>query len=93
MVLFPLKALGEEGWKIAAALTARHIGGAVNYMVCVGEEGRYCSSEPFLAPPHSLIRQHDAAVSWAHYHTHSLCACKREFTRGQEGKLFQWLCC
>jgi hypothetical protein len=33
MVLFPLKALGEEGWKIAAALTARHIGGAVNYMV------------------------------------------------------------
>jgi hypothetical protein len=33
MVLFPLKALEEEGWKIAAALTARHIGGAVNYMV------------------------------------------------------------
>jgi len=25
-------ALGAEGWKIAAALTARHIGGAVNYM-------------------------------------------------------------
>jgi hypothetical protein len=36
MVLFPLKALGEEGWKIAAALTARHIGGAVNYMVKAG---------------------------------------------------------
>eukprot|EP00775_Hariotina_reticulata_P003199 gene3199-3476_t len=33
MALFPLRALGEEGWKIAAALTARHIGGAVNYMV------------------------------------------------------------
>jgi uncharacterized membrane protein len=24
--------LGQEGWKIAAALTARHIGGAVNYI-------------------------------------------------------------
>jgi uncharacterized membrane protein len=33
MALLPLTALGEEGWKIAAALTARHIGGAVNYMV------------------------------------------------------------
>lgn len=33
MVIFPLRALGDEGWKIAAALTARHIGGAVNYMV------------------------------------------------------------
>jgi hypothetical protein len=33
MLLFPLGVLGEEGWRIAAALTARHIGGAVNYMV------------------------------------------------------------
>jgi hypothetical protein len=33
MALCPLTALGEEGWKIAAALMARHIGGAVNYMV------------------------------------------------------------
>lgn len=32
MALFPLTPLGEEGWRIAAALTARHIGGAVNYM-------------------------------------------------------------
>lgn len=33
MKIFSLTpALGEEGWKIAAALTARHIGGAVNYM-------------------------------------------------------------
>ncbi len=32
--VFPLgPALGDEGWRIAAALTARHIGGAVNYMV------------------------------------------------------------
>jgi hypothetical protein len=31
---FPLAAhgLGEDGWRVAAALTARHIGGAVNYM-------------------------------------------------------------
>jgi hypothetical protein len=28
MAIFPLTPLGEEGWKIAAALTARHIGGA-----------------------------------------------------------------
>jgi hypothetical protein len=26
MALFPLAPLGEEGWRIAAALTARHIG-------------------------------------------------------------------
>ncbi|GBG00384.1 hypothetical protein Rsub_13136 [Raphidocelis subcapitata] len=32
MLLFPLTPLGDEGWRIAAALTARHIGGAVNYM-------------------------------------------------------------
>lgn len=32
-ILIPLGTyLGDEGWKIAAALTARHIGGAVNYM-------------------------------------------------------------
>eukprot|EP00195_Chlamydomonas_chlamydogama_P010083 CAMPEP_0202915942 /NCGR_PEP_ID=MMETSP1392-20130828/67146_1 /ASSEMBLY_ACC=CAM_ASM_000868 /TAXON_ID=225041 /ORGANISM="Chlamydomonas chlamydogama, Strain SAG 11-48b" /LENGTH=157 /DNA_ID=CAMNT_0049608155 /DNA_START=316 /DNA_END=787 /DNA_ORIENTATION=+ len=31
--LFPLgNHLGPDGWKIASALTARHIGGAVNYM-------------------------------------------------------------
>lgn len=32
---FPLLAsgpLGDAGWRIASALTARHIGGAVNYM-------------------------------------------------------------
>lgn len=33
MALFPLTPLGPDGWKIAAALTARHIGGAVNYVV------------------------------------------------------------
>ncbi|GIL89103.1 hypothetical protein Vretifemale_16972 [Volvox reticuliferus] len=33
MAVFPLgRFLGEEGWKVASALTARHIGGAVNYM-------------------------------------------------------------
>jgi uncharacterized membrane protein len=24
--------LGDDGWRVASALTARHIGGAVNYM-------------------------------------------------------------
>ncbi len=29
--LIPLKALGsEQGWKVACALAARHIGGAIN---------------------------------------------------------------
>ncbi len=33
MLLFPLSPyLGDAGWRIASALTARHIGGAVNYM-------------------------------------------------------------
>jgi uncharacterized membrane protein len=32
-ILLPLgRFLQEDGWKIASALTARHIGGAVNYM-------------------------------------------------------------
>ncbi|KAG2485644.1 hypothetical protein HYH03_015616 [Edaphochlamys debaryana] len=31
--VFPLgRYLGDEGWRVATALTARHIGGAVNYM-------------------------------------------------------------
>ena len=30
--VFPLTALGADGWKVAAALAARHIGGAVNYV-------------------------------------------------------------
>lgn len=33
--LMPLRMLGPDGWKVAAALTARHIGGSVNY-VAVG---------------------------------------------------------
>jgi uncharacterized membrane protein len=32
MLLVPLHSLGGEGWKVAAALQARHIGGAVNYV-------------------------------------------------------------
>lgn len=30
--LCPLGSLGEDAWKLAAALCARHIGGAVNYV-------------------------------------------------------------
>jgi uncharacterized membrane protein len=33
----PLQSLGRQGWKVAAALTARHIGGSVNY-VAVSEQ-------------------------------------------------------
>ena len=36
-LLVPLKALGPDAWRVAAALAARHIGGAVNY-VAVAEE-------------------------------------------------------
>jgi len=33
--LLPLKSLGNDGWKIASALAARHIGGAINFVaVC-----------------------------------------------------------
>ena len=28
--IVPLKSLGDEGWKVASALAARHIGGAIN---------------------------------------------------------------
>lgn len=30
--LLPLKSMGSEGWKIASALAARHIGGAINFV-------------------------------------------------------------
>lgn len=30
--MVPMRPLGQEGWKIAAALMGRHIGGAVNYV-------------------------------------------------------------
>jgi len=30
--LMPLQTLGDDGWKVAGALTARHIGGSVNYV-------------------------------------------------------------
>ncbi|EPS60693.1 hypothetical protein M569_14108, partial [Genlisea aurea] len=31
-MFFPMRSLGQDGWKIAAALMGRHIGGAVNYV-------------------------------------------------------------
>lgn len=31
-VILPLHMLGDDGWKVAGALTARHIGGSVNYV-------------------------------------------------------------
>ena len=30
--IVPLLSLGDEAWKVCAALTSRHIGGAVNYV-------------------------------------------------------------
>ncbi|CAM6110503.1 unnamed protein product [Calypogeia fissa] len=32
LLIIPLRSLGPDGWKIAAALMSRHIGGAVNYV-------------------------------------------------------------
>ncbi|KAL8544080.1 hypothetical protein ACS0TY_004570 [Phlomoides rotata] len=32
LFLVPMRSLGQDGWKIAAALMGRHIGGAVNYV-------------------------------------------------------------
>eukprot|EP00899_Mesostigma_viride_P021891 jgi/Mesvir1/29703/Mv00936-RA.1 len=32
LLIVPLKGLGADSWKVAAALMARHIGGAVNYV-------------------------------------------------------------
>lgn len=34
--LVPMSGLGDEAWKMAAALMARHIGGAVNYVAVAG---------------------------------------------------------
>ncbi|KAL6533247.1 hypothetical protein OROMI_027359 [Orobanche minor] len=31
-LMVPMRSLGQDGWKIAAALMGRHIGGAVNYV-------------------------------------------------------------
>lgn len=30
--IVPLRSLGDNGWKIACALAARHIGGAINFV-------------------------------------------------------------
>jgi len=35
----PMRALGEDGWKIASALMARHIGGAVNFVAVANALG------------------------------------------------------
>eukprot|EP00854_Cymbomonas_tetramitiformis_P029331 gene29331-36506_t len=32
LAILPLKSLGDDAWKVAAALMSRHIGGAVNYV-------------------------------------------------------------
>lgn len=37
--LVPIKSIGSSAWKIAAALTARHIGGAINYVAVVEATG------------------------------------------------------
>ncbi|XP_068660993.1 uncharacterized protein [Aristolochia californica] len=42
-LLVPMRSLGQDGWKIAAALMSRHIGGAVNY-VAVAEALNMSSS-------------------------------------------------
>jgi hypothetical protein len=39
LTIFPLASLGENGWKIAAALCARHIGGAVNFVAVAAVTG------------------------------------------------------
>jgi Protein of unknown function (DUF819) len=39
LAIFPLASLGENGWKIAAALCARHIGGAVNFVAVAAVTG------------------------------------------------------
>jgi Protein of unknown function (DUF819) len=39
ITILPLSSLGENGWKIAAALCARHIGGAVNYVAVTAATG------------------------------------------------------
>lgn len=45
--LMPLRVLGADGWKVAAALTARHIGGSVNF---VAVHGGGCSKEVVVQP-------------------------------------------
>ncbi|KAG5558641.1 hypothetical protein RHGRI_008552 [Rhododendron griersonianum] len=37
--LVPMRSLGQDSWKIAAALMGRHIGGAVNYVAIAGALG------------------------------------------------------
>ena len=43
--LFPLAALGSDAWKVAAALNARHIGGAVNYVAVADATGMSASAQ------------------------------------------------
>lgn len=43
--VFPLSVLGADGWKVASALAARHIGGAVNYVAVAETTGMSSSAQ------------------------------------------------
>jgi hypothetical protein len=74
--LLPLRVLGADGWKVAAALTARHIGGSVNYVAVRGRCGSMqygcgwqCSALPLSVP----FRRYQTTFCPAPIH-HSLAA-------------------
>lgn len=60
-LMVPLK-IGPDGWKIAAALTSRHIGGAVNYVAVRGAIHTLMNSRSYtytMPAPHHAVNTDD----------------------------------
>lgn len=62
IAVVPLSALGDNGWKVAAALCARHIGGAVNYVAVTTATGAQVTPPLASALPRQLGRTPAPAV-------------------------------
>lgn len=50
--IVPLKSLGDNGWRVACALAARHIGGAINF-VAVAETLKVSGTAVSAASKHA----------------------------------------
>lgn len=63
--MLPLSSLGSEGWKVACALAARHIGGAINFVSVsetLGIGGTYVSAA--IAADNVVVALYFAFLFW-----------------------------
>jgi len=60
-LLVPLR-LGTDSWKLAAMLTGRHIGGAVNYVAIADATG--VSKATVMSSTHATLSQVSQQTTW-----------------------------